>query len=316
MLSGEKILITGGSGLVGRELARPLAKDNEVWCVARYAEKADRVGAINDWTIARNSIDRMGVKTFAADLTGALEGLPDDFTYVLHLAHTRLGPEGVYDAVRANTLTAARVLHHCRKAKAALVMSSTAVYSFPKDVWTKVDERADLGRAAPPFMNPTSPASKISVEAVARASAATLGLRTVVTRLNVPYGPGGGMPVRDLEHIAAGEALPHGGVGDLYPHAPIHFDDMNDQLEALLDAASTEALFVNWCGDEVVTQREWVEQAEALTGRKAIYDIKPGAPGNISDPSLRRSITGPCKTTFKDGFAEVHRIKYGDGARA
>lgn len=312
MLSGERILITGGSGLVGRELARALAGENEVWCVARYAAPEARVGAVNAWSIGRGEIEALGVKTFTADLTaGGFDGLPANFSYVFHLAHTRLGPEAVYDAVRANTLTTAHVLHHCRGAKAAMVMSSTAVYSFPKTNTDRIDERADLGRAGPPFMNPTSPASKVSVEAVARACAAMFGLRTVITRLNVPYGPGGGMPVRDMDAIVAGEPLGHGGVGDDYPHSPIHFDDMNDQVEALMDAASAEALIVNWCGDEVVSQRQWVDQAEALAGRKGIYAIKPGAPGNISDPARRRSITGPCRRAFAAGFAEVYRVKYG-----
>ncbi len=312
MISGERILITGGSGLVGRELAKALAAQNEVWCIARYAAPKERVGAINDWTIDRDAIEALGVKTHAADLTsGEFGGLPQSFSYVFHLAHTRLGPEAVFDAVRSNTLTCANVLSYCRSAKAALVMSSTAVYSFPKLVTDATDERADLGRAGPPFMNPTSPASKVSMEAAARTCAAIFGLRTVITRLNVPYGPGGGMPVRDMDAIVAGEPLGHGGIGDPYPHSPIHFEDMNDQVEALLDAAATDALIVNWCGDEVVTQREWVKQAEALAGRKAIYDLKPGAPGNISDPTKRRAITGPCRRSFKEGFAEVYRVKYG-----
>lgn len=309
MLSGEKILITGAAGLVGRELARPLARDNEVWAVSRYLAPEARTGAINSWATSREAVEALGVRTFAADLTGDLDGLPDDFTYVLHLAHTRLGADQVYDAVRSNTLSAGRILSHCRKAKAALVMSSTAVYSFPKETFAATDERADLGRAAPPFMNATSPASKISMEAAARTCASILSLPVVITRLNVPYGPGGGMPVRDMERVVAGEPLAH--FGDPYPHSPIHFDDMSDQLEALLNAASPEALIVNWCGDETVTQRQWVEQAGELCGRAPSWTAMPGAPGNISDPTRRRAITGPCKRSFKPSFAEVYRQNYG-----
>ena len=49
MLSGEKILITGGAGLVGRELARPLAGHNEVWAVSRFLPDAERVGVVDGW---------------------------------------------------------------------------------------------------------------------------------------------------------------------------------------------------------------------------------------------------------------------------
>jgi len=309
MLSGEKILVTGGAGLVGRELAGPLAKNNEVWAVSRFLPDDARAGSVNSWAIGRQAIEDMGIKTFAADLTGDLDGLPSDFTYILHLAHTRLAPEMVYDAVRANTLTAAKVLNHCRNAKAALVMSSSAVYSFPKDVWDVIAERSDLGKSGPPFQNATSPASKISLEATARACAAILGLRTIVMRLNVCYGPGGGMPVRDMDQIAAGGQINR--FGDPYPHSPIHFADMSDQLEALLDAASTEALFVNWCGDETVTQRQWCEQAARMAGKHPDLTPTPGAPGNINDPTLRSSITGPCKRSFEESFAEIYRIRHG-----
>ena len=37
MLSGEKILITGASGVVGLPIAAHLAKSNEVWAIARCA---------------------------------------------------------------------------------------------------------------------------------------------------------------------------------------------------------------------------------------------------------------------------------------
>ena len=42
MISGEKILITGVTGVVARPLAEFLAKNNEVWGVARFAEQIGR----------------------------------------------------------------------------------------------------------------------------------------------------------------------------------------------------------------------------------------------------------------------------------
>lgn len=98
---------------------------------------------------------------------------------------------------------------------------------------------------------------------------------------------------------------------DPYPHSPIHFADMVDQLEPLLDAASIPATIVNWCGDEVVTQRQWCELAGALSGRPAdiIVNPVPGAPcGNAGDAALRRSITGPCKHSFVPSFTALYEI--------
>ena len=42
MLSDEKILITGPSGMVGRALASGLVGDNEVWGIARFGTPEPR----------------------------------------------------------------------------------------------------------------------------------------------------------------------------------------------------------------------------------------------------------------------------------
>ena len=310
MLSGEKILITGASGLVGMEFGRELARRNEVWGLSRYLDKAGRDGAINAWAVGRDEVEAAGVKTFAADLLADITQLPADFTYLIHLAHTRLPGDRLQEAVGVNALGAGRVMHHCRGAKAALIMSSTAVYAPPVDVWRLLKEGDPLGGAVPPFHNVTSPASKISLEAVAQFCAMEFGLRTVIARANVVYGPRGGFPTRDLHRVMQGETL--STFGDPYPHSPIHFDDMNDQIEALLGSADTRARIVNWCGDEVVTQREWCEKASQLSGQPLRARQTHGAPGNSCDPSKRRSITGPCKTAFMDALAEIYRAYQSD----
>ncbi len=41
-LSGEKILITGATGQVANPVAKALARDNEVWAVARFGSAKAR----------------------------------------------------------------------------------------------------------------------------------------------------------------------------------------------------------------------------------------------------------------------------------
>ena len=310
MISGEKILLTGASGHVGLEIGRFLARDNEVWGLARYS--ADRGAAINTGARGRGDVEAVGMKPFALDLGAPdFSALPDDFTYVLHFSHTRRGPDEFIEAVDINAVGAGRLLQHCQKAKAALVCSSTAVYSPPADVFTALDERGDIGRAWAPWA-PSSPVSKVSLEAVARFCAQAFNLPIALMRLNTLYGPNMDvMPVRDMRTVAQGQTV--NTFADPYPHSPIHIADMCDQLEALLDAASTPANIINWCGDEVVTQRQWCEMVGRWSGRPATIAVKPvpGTPnGNVSNPARRASITGPCQRPFEPSFQAIYEAQF------
>jgi nucleoside-diphosphate-sugar epimerase len=307
VLNGQKILITGASGLVGMELARGLARNNEVWGLARYLDPSERGGSINAWAARRQDVQDLGVLTFAGDLLGDLGSLPTDFTHLIHLAHTRLNGDRLPEAIEVNAIGAGRIMHHCRTARAALIMSSTAAYTPPRSVGHLLAEDDPLGGASPPFHNVTSPASKISLEAVSRFCAREFGLPTVIMRANVVYGVRGGFPTRDLHRIASGQTITK--FGDPYPHSPIHFDDMIDQIEALMDAASTRATILNWCGDEVVSQRDWCEQAAAMSGWPLHVQSAAGAPGNACDPTRRRSVTGPCRKIFADAFRDIYRTR-------
>jgi hypothetical protein len=55
----------------------------------------------------------------------------------------------------------------------------------------------------------------------------------------------------------------------------------------------------------VTTVQEWMRDAAAWSGRdpKLVITPVPGSPaGSRADPTRRRSITGPCRTTFTDTF--------------
>ena len=118
MLSGEKILITGPAGQIAYPLARYLAADNEVWGIARFGDEESRA-----------RVDELGVTTRVCDMaSGDFSALPDDFTYVLHLAAFQ-GPGLDFDhAITVNAEGTGLLLAHCRRANAALVMSTHSVY--------------------------------------------------------------------------------------------------------------------------------------------------------------------------------------------
>ncbi len=297
MIRGEKILVTGVTGNAPLPVAEFLARDNEVWGVARFHD-AER----------RARVEAAGIRCHVMDLAAPdFSDLPDDFGYVLHWTYTRMPSGQIQQATEVNAIAAGLVLQHCRRARAALVVSAGTAYSpHNEDVYRPFHEDDDIGGAFAPW-GPSGPASKVSLEAVARFCARAFDLPVTIARLNVVYGPLGGMPVDDLRAIAEGR--PVHTFADPYPSSPIHADEMCDQLEAMLDAARVPATLVNWCGDEVVTQRDWITLAEEITGKKAevIHNAVPSvAQGSVGDTRRRRQITGPCRIGFEDAMRRLY----------
>jgi nucleoside-diphosphate-sugar epimerase len=101
---------------------------------------------------------------------------------------------------------------------------------------------------------------------------------------------------------------------DPMPHHPIHVDDVCDQLEAMLDAASSPANIVNWSGDEAVTIQQWCAMVGEWSGKQVRLKVEPVANATHSagtDPGKRQSITGPCRVPFREGFRAIYDARYG-----
>jgi nucleoside-diphosphate-sugar epimerase len=303
VLSDEKILITGPAGQIALPLAESLAAGNEVWGLARFGDEAQRA-----------RVEAAGVTTRVCDLgDGDLDGVPDDFTYVLHLAaFQELGAD--YDrAIRVNAEGTGFLLAHCRRAKAALVMSTHSVYRPHEDPAHVFSEGDPLGEANATHA-PTYSVSKIAQEAVARYCARAYRLPVVIARMNASYGPNGGLPTYHLDAIMAGE--PVVTRWDPCVYSPIHQDDINEQAGPLLDAAGVPATIVNWGGDEVVSVQQWCAHLGELSGRTPRLVVKeiPGTlRGSIADSTRRASITGPCRVGWRDGLRRTLEARYPAG---
>jgi nucleoside-diphosphate-sugar epimerase len=294
-LSGAKILVTGVTGQIGRPLAAFLAKENDVWGVARFRQDG-----------AAESVAGLGITPVALELSrGDYRVLPDDFTHVVHLA-AFMGPGLDFDkATRITAEGTGLLLHHCRKAKAALVMSTHSVYRPHEDPWHAYNESDPLGDAGSEH-SPTYSMSKIGEEAVARSCARTLGLPVLIARMNACYGPGGGLPAYQLDAVVAGS--PVVARWEPSPYSLIHQDDVNTQAAALMEAASVPATIVNWAGDEPATVREWCSYAASLAGLAAEVSVeeRPASQrGAVADTGRRRAITGLCKVGWREGIRET-----------
>jgi nucleoside-diphosphate-sugar epimerase len=305
MLRGEKILITGPAGRIAFGLARSLAVDNEVWGIARFSDPA-----------TRDKVEALGVTTRTLDFADNEFGdLPTDFTYLLHLAADF--SENDYDrALTVNAEGTGFVLEHCRKAKAALVMSTVTLYKPHPDPWHAFREDDPLGDAMAPPSAPYS-VSKIAEEGVARYCARSFALPITIARMCAAYSDQSGLPVWHLDAVATGE--PVRTRWDPMPYSPIHDDDICAQLEPLLDAATVPATIVNWGGDEPVSVQEYSAYFGELLGVEAnvVVEEIPGAShGSVGDQTKRSAITGPCQVGWREGFRRVAEHFYPDRVRA
>jgi len=293
VLAGEKILITGPAGRIAFGIAKTLVSANEVWGIARFSNPT-----------AQAEVEELGVTTRAIDLGEAdLGDLPSDFTYLLHIA-ADFG-EDYEQGLRVNAEGTGLLLSHCRAAKAALVMSTLTVYKPHADPFHAFRENDPIGDQLLPNPQPYS-IVKIAEEAVARYCAREFDLPVTIARMGSAYGDRGGLSLYHLQAIAAGD--PVVVRWDPLPYSPIHYDDINAQVEALLGAASVPATIVNWSGDTPVTAQEWSAYFGELLGVEVDLRTRmvPGASvGSVGDNTRRLSITGPCTVDWRVGFRDM-----------
>jgi Nucleoside-diphosphate-sugar epimerases len=293
-LTGRKILVTGPAGQIAFPMARALARENEVWGIARFSDPGPR-----------REVEEAGIRTMAIDLADPdFSGLPRDFTHLLHLAATISGDD--YDsAISTNAEGTGLLLSHCRGVEAALIMSTVSVYKPHPDPCHAYTETDPLGDAMLPGMA-TYSIAKIAQEAVARYCAREFGIPVTLARMGASYGPRGGLPTYVARAVAEGRTWTTRSAP--CPYNPIHDDDMLAHIAPLLQAASVPATIVNWAGDEMVSVQDMAAYAGELLGVTPKVEIAeaPGSqPGSGVDSARRQSITGPCRVSWRDGLRRV-----------
>lgn len=292
MFRGEKILVAGPTGQVGGPLAMALARENEVWGVARFGDAR-----------AKARLEAAGVRCVVADLaSGDLAKLPDDFSYALNFSVAK-----THDWDRdlaANAEGTGFLMHHCRRARAFLHCSSTAVYA--PNGHERLRETSPLGdnHAAFGFL-PTYSICKIAAEGIARFAARQFGLPTLIARLNVPYGDSGGWPAVHLELLRAGKPIAvHENAPSLFN--PIHEDDLLAGLPRLLAAASAPATIVNWGGSEAASIEDWCAWLGELTGLEPVFaPTRRTIESACIDTTRMEALTGPTQVPWREGFRRM-----------
>ena len=289
-VTNSKILVTGPAGQIAFPLAARLARDNEVWGIARFGDPK-----------GRERVEKAGIHARRVDLADPDWGdLPDDFDYVLHLA-AAIVPGSDFDAaLRINAEGTGALMSRFRNAQACLVMSTCGVYASPADPHHACAEGDPLGGSHQPYA-PTYCISKIAQEAVTRYAAREYQLPTILARMNVAYGDNGGMPAMLLDALLAGHPIPV-LAGRALVCSPIHEDDIFAHTAGMLAAASVPATITNWGGDEPVEVPELCRYMAARVGRDVEFVESPDGIHQYRLEATRRTeLAGPCRVPWQEG---------------
>ena len=291
-MRGERVLVTGAAGQLAFPVAAALAADNEVWGVARFGDP-----------VGRERLAAAGVRTEPLDLADPdWSGLPDRFDHVLHFAADIIGTD--FDrAISVNAEGTGLLMARFATAASVLVVSSTVVYDLHCDPRHRFAESDPLGDSKPLFGR-TYPVSKIAQEAAARTLCRTLAVPTTLARMNLSYGPNGGLPAYQLDAIRRGDPV---SVADHETfHNPIFEADVVASVPSLLDVATVPATVVNWAGPETVSMRDYCRLLGELVGLPVTFDEVAGfMRSRAVDTTRQHELIGPCPTSWRDGMRRL-----------
>ncbi len=299
-LTNRVIVIAGCTGQVGTAITAALAaQGHEVHGLARFKDPT-----------VRYRMEAAGVTCHTVDLVDPdLTGVPRDVDHLLNFAVTKTGR---WDKdLAANADAAGLLMSHCRSARSVLHCSSTAVYAPTGG--EPMREDSPLGRDHHQHLMPTYSTAKTAAESVVSFAAREFELPTTIARLCVPYGDDAGWPVFHLLMAQNGQQIPVHVDGSRYN--PIHHDDIVAQIPRLLDAASIPATILNWGGDEVVSVKEWTRYMCGIAGAPAprFEPTELTIPSAVIDTTRSRTILGPCRVGWRDGFRRLTETIVGHG---
>jgi nucleoside-diphosphate-sugar epimerase len=287
-VEGEKVLVTGGQGSSGFPPVRLLAPDNEVWVMARFTDPA-----------ARAKVEAAGAHCLVQDLLQPFDEIPDDFTYVWHSAIPQLNSPGAWpDSFDAAADSTARLAYHLRRAKGFAFVSSASCYEPPPDD-TPIKEGQPSGHHVTGDKKYVF--YKIAAEANLAFVSRQFGLPVSILRMGSPTGFDGGTMVERLIKIVNGEEI------RLHPRRPNNFrphweTDLARMAVKAMEEARVPPLFVNFCGDDIVSAEDYCAYMGELVGKEPniVYTEEGTYTSLVPDVTLMHETLGTCETSWRD----------------
>ena len=265
-----KVLVTGASGFIGRNLLPRLSSSHELFPVVR---DADAIAAQWGRPVVANLVEKLPETE-----------LPDEIDVVIHLAQSNAGfPAGAKDLFAVNTASTQNLLDYARKAGARrfVLASSGDVYGKAAGLLTESDQARPAG-----YYATTKYASELLVNSYSDC------LAPCILRLFHPYGPGqrGRLIPKLAARIARREPVEVDKVGGPSV-SPIYVDDVVDAFEKVLDSSGS-GLF-NVAGDRRLSMMELAREIGVVIGVEPLFWDRGGDPADMmGDNSLMRGVLG------------------------
>lgn len=292
MPTSDIVLLTGATGLLGRELLGRLSAQNEVHVIGRR-EPATAVPGV-----------RYHVIDLATDWnTGRLPARADRVIHLAQSTHFREVPARALDVFQVNVATTAKLLDYSLRAgvRQFLYASSGGVYGAGSQAF---HENSPI---VPPGQLGYYLGSKLSGEVLVQSYVPHL--QALVLRFFFIYGPGQNrsmlMP-RLIDNVRAGRPVQLQGPDGIRIN-PIHVRDAARAVSCALDTA--ESATFNIAGSEIVSIRAIAETIGTAFGKVPTYETAT-APGRdlIGDNSAMRERLHAPTTKLVHGIGELARI--------
>jgi nucleoside-diphosphate-sugar epimerase len=280
----RKVLVTGGTGLIGTHLLRNLGPHDEVFAVSRASQVPGATHVVN--------ID-LGKPWSTADI-------PHGIDCIVHLAqseHYREFPQQAQDVFAVNTQSTIKLLEYARETgvKNFVLASSGGVYGAGAAHFS--EEVAILAKGELGFYIGSRLCAEILAECYEK------WMNIVTLRFFFAYGEGqrSNMLVpRLVDSIKAGRAIQLKGKAGLSIN-PIH---VSDAVQAVRQAMVLQGSHkVNVAGPDVLSLRRIAEIIANTVGKEPLFDIQPsnGNADLIGDISRMKSLLCEPQVKFERG---------------
>jgi UDP-glucuronate 4-epimerase len=286
-LSGKRVLVTGASGLVALPVAVELAKDNEVFAVARYSDPEQK-----------RKIEEAGAKAVAFDISEEdLSPLPKSIDVVINYAV--LPPKFKNKAYDVNTGGTGRLARRYRDCEAFVHGSTGSLYEYQGERPLREDDPYGLHSAGENYA-----ASKIGAEYLLRHLSEDYELPVVLVRIFSFYGPRGGGVTQRVDQVLRGEPV------SVYPgvknwHTPLYQDDYVEKTIAAAGIARVGAEIINVGGSEMVTTQDYCRMAGEMVGKEPIF-VENGSSWPIAaDVAKMEKLLGPSRISMREGVRRI-----------